>query len=79
MEVSYSKAEVKSFIKKELKEKWQELWDKDGKGWFYYNIQRKVGEMRGSTGNRKEQDVVSRLRFGHAVLNSTLIYLKILV
>ncbi len=39
--------------------------------WFYI-IQRKVGEMRSAGKNRRDEIVISRMRFGHTRLNSTL-------
>ncbi len=35
----------KSEIKKRLKERWQKQWDKEKKGWWFYRIQRKVGDI----------------------------------
>ena len=39
---------------------------------WLYSIQRKVGAMRRTGRNRKEETVISRLRFGHTRLNSNL-------
>lgn len=70
MNVRYSKAEIKSVIKTELKKKRQELWDRGNKGRYYYRIQRKVGEM-GKDNRSKNEDDISRMRFGHSGLNYT--------
>ncbi len=70
--VNLSKSEIKSIIKKRLKERWQKQWDKEKKGRWFYRIQRKVGEMRSAGKNRRDEIVISRMRFGHTRLNSTL-------
>lgn len=72
MVISYSKAEVKSIIKEEMRKKWQEEWNMETKARMYYNIQKKVGGMRENNRNKKEEDIISRMRFGHTGLNSTL-------
>jgi len=72
MVISYSKAEVKSIIKEEMKKKWQEEWNKETKARMYYSIQKKVGGMRENNMNKREEDIISRMRFGHTGLNSTL-------
>lgn len=64
MVISYSKEEVKSIIKEEMRKKWQEEWNMETKARMYYNVQKKVGGMR--------EDIISRMRFGHTGLNSTL-------
>jgi len=69
MVISYCKAEVKSIIKEEMKKKWQEEWNKETK---YYSIQKRVGDMRENNRNKREEDIISRMRFGHTGLNSTL-------
>lgn len=43
------------------------------KGSFYYRVQNKVGGVEKRRGlSRQEDDVLSRLRFGHTRLNDTL-------
>jgi len=44
---------------------------KEKRMWFY-KIQRKVGEMRCTGRKRRDETIISRLRFGHTGLNSTL-------
>lgn len=70
--IKYSKSEVKSLIKVKLKEKWQAQWDGDGKGRYYYSMQKTVGQCRRSFRSRRDEDIISRVRFGHTGLNSTL-------
>ncbi len=65
--VNLSKSEIKSIIKKRQKQ-----WDKEKKGRWFYRIQRKVGEMRSAEKNRRDEMVISRMRFGHTRFNSTL-------
>ena len=43
-----------------------------GKRRWLYRIQRKVGVIRSTGRTRKEETIISRLRFGHTSLNSTL-------
>lgn len=69
--VKYSKSEVKSIIKVKLKEKWQSQWDGEGKGRYYYSMQKTVGQCRRSFRSRRDEDIISRVRFGHTGLNST--------
>ncbi len=57
MVIKCSKAEIKSIIKAEMKKKWQKEWDRGNE---YYSIQRRVGEMRGSNRNRKEDGIILR-------------------
>uniref|UniRef100_A0A3B5Q0T1 Reverse transcriptase domain-containing protein n=1 Tax=Xiphophorus maculatus TaxID=8083 RepID=A0A3B5Q0T1_XIPMA len=60
--VPFSREEIKSIIKQKVKERWQRQWEEDRTGRWLYSIQRKVGAMR-RTRNRKEETVISRLRF----------------
>ena len=43
-----------------------------GKGRWLYRIKRIVGVIRSTGRTRKEETIISRLRFGHTRLNSTL-------
>ncbi|XP_027861616.1 uncharacterized protein LOC114137195 [Xiphophorus couchianus] len=70
--VPFSREEIKSIIKQKVKERWQRQWEEDRTGRWLYSIQRKVGAMRRTGQNRKEETVISRLRFGHTRLNSNL-------
>ncbi|XP_037536736.1 uncharacterized protein LOC119413748 [Nematolebias whitei] len=72
IEVKFSRAEIKSITKQRMREKWQKQWEEERKGRWFYIIQRKVGEMRRAERNRREETVISRLRFGHTGLNRTL-------
>jgi len=56
--MSYSKAEVKSIIKEEMRKKWQDEWNKETKARMYYSIQKRVGGMRE---NKREEDIISRI------------------
>uniref|UniRef100_A0A3Q3BE46 Reverse transcriptase domain-containing protein n=1 Tax=Kryptolebias marmoratus TaxID=37003 RepID=A0A3Q3BE46_KRYMA len=70
--VKISKSEGKSIAKENLMKVWQKRWDEDKKGRWFYKIQGKVGEKRNGRRNRKEERVITRLRFGHTGLNYTL-------
>ena len=70
--VKISKSEGKSIIKEKLMEIWQKRWDEDKTGRWFYKIQKMVGERRNGRRNRKEERVITRLRFGHTGLNYTL-------
>lgn len=72
MQVSISKAEVKSVIWKTVNQMWQERWDREGKGRQLYQIQRDVKCTVIGSGNSREETVISRLRLGHCLLNKTL-------
>ncbi|XP_061909335.1 uncharacterized protein LOC133653724 isoform X1 [Entelurus aequoreus] len=73
MEIKHSKEEVKNIIKIEHNKKWQDNWNKETKGREYYKVQRRVGVMRGGGNrNRKEEDIITRMRLGHTYLNSSL-------
>lgn len=63
--VNISKMEIKSIIKQKLKERWQKQWEEERKGRWFYKIQRRVGEMRCARRKRREETIISRLRFGH--------------
>lgn len=70
--VSVSKTEFKSILKQRMKENWQKQWEGEMTRCWFYKIQRKMG-TRSSTGrNRIEETIISRMRFGHTGLNTTL-------
>lgn len=64
---------IKSIIKLEMRGRWQKQWEEERKGRWLYKIQRRVGERRATGRSRREGVVVSRMRFGHTGLNSTLL------
>ena len=70
--VPFGKGEAKSLLKKEMNKKWQNRWDSDNKGRTYYNIQRDVSAQGVTRENRREETVLTRLRFDHTGLNKTL-------
>lgn len=72
MQVSLSKAEVKSFIKKYTQTTWQEYWDISESGRHLYQIQRHVGDGRKVGFKCGEENIITRLRIGHSGLNHTL-------
>lgn len=76
IEVNYSKAEIKSMAKNKIKGKWQTLWDNGLNGRQFYNIQNKVGKGRNTNRSKDEEDVFSRMRYGHTRLNNTLLIMK---
>ena len=53
--------------------KWQDRWDKDNRGRTYYKIQENISAQGVMTENRKEETVLTRLRFEHTGLNKTLL------
>jgi len=68
MQVSISKAEVKTVTWEKINQKWQEIWDRERTGKQNIKFNGKVKE----TMNRREEIVISRLRMGHCLLNKTL-------
>lgn len=72
MAVNVSKAEVKSMVKRKVKGEWQMLWEDGLTGRQFYNIHKKVGVLRPTSRSRREENVFSRMRFGHTSLNSNL-------
>lgn len=76
IEVNYSEAEIKSIVKNIVKGKWQTLWDNGQTGRQFYNIQNKVGKGRIMNRSKEEEDVLSRMRYGHTRLNKTLVIIK---
>lgn len=72
IENPFSIKEVKSIIKKQIMNEWQEKWVKGKKGRHLFNIQKEVGKMKLKELNNREQTIISRLRIGHSRLNSTL-------
>uniref|UniRef100_A0A3Q3AL86 Reverse transcriptase domain-containing protein n=1 Tax=Kryptolebias marmoratus TaxID=37003 RepID=A0A3Q3AL86_KRYMA len=72
LNVKISKKEIKNIVKVYGKDKWQGQWDRGSSARFYYSIQEKVGELRKCNRIKKEEDIISRMRFGHTGLNSTL-------
>ncbi|XDV17936.1 hypothetical protein PO909_023724 [Leuciscus waleckii] len=76
IEVNYSKAEIKSMVKNIVKGKWQTLWDSGQTGGQFFYIQNKVGKGRNMNRSKEEEDVLSRMRYGHTRLNKTLVIMK---
>lgn len=71
-QIRYSKLEVKSIIKRDIYKNWQSYWDNEQKGRHLHLIQPLVGRGRHSSGRRKVDGIISRLRLGHTGLNSTM-------
>lgn len=72
MQVSISKAEMKSVIKGKINQKWQSMWDRESRGRHLYQIQQNVRPSRIAGKGRREEIVITRLRIGHSALNKTL-------
>ncbi len=53
-------------IKKETK-KWQERWDVDNRGRKYHSVQKSINAQCVNRRNRKEESVLTRLRFDHRI------------
>ena len=69
-----SKSEGKSIVWQNSVIKWQQLWDQDTKGRHLYSISGRVADSvtACTSGKRKEDVIIARLRIGHTCLNSTL-------
>ncbi|KAG5847791.1 hypothetical protein ANANG_G00129960, partial [Anguilla anguilla] len=72
LNVKLSKSEGKSIVWRGVIKQWQQHWDSETKGRHLYKIPNKVGMVRNSGTDRREQVIVSRIRIGHSNLNSTL-------
>ncbi|XP_035984330.1 uncharacterized protein LOC118557933 [Fundulus heteroclitus] len=70
--VSFGITEIKGIIKQKAKDRWQKLWDEERKGRWLYKIQKRIGQMRITERNRREEIIISRLRMGHTGLNRSL-------
>ena len=69
----HSKAEVRSIIKIKVGDIWQYMWDHESRGRILYKIQRRVGGSRSTVRNNQEENIISKMRFGHVALNNTLV------
>ena len=69
----HSKAKVRSIIKIKVGEIWQYMWDHESTGRNLYKIQRRVGGSRSTVRNNQEENIISKMRFGHVGLNNTLV------
>ena len=76
LEVDYSKAEIKSIVKRKMREQWQSLWDSGVTGRHLHDIQGKIEPCRSSNRSKGEEDALSRMRLGHTRLNNTLAIIK---
>ena len=72
MNISLSKAEVKSLIWGKVNKMWQDKWDSEEKGRYLYNIQKSVNVKIRYSGQRKDEQILIRLRLGHSALNKTM-------
>ena len=72
MNISLSKAEVKSLIWGKVNKMWQDKWDSEGKGRYLYNIQKSVNVKIRYSGQRKDEPILLRLSLGHSALNKTM-------
>lgn len=72
MAVSVGQAEIRSMVRQGMRARWQKQWEEERKGRWLYKIQRRVGGMRNAGRTRREEVIISRLRFGHTGLNGTL-------
>lgn len=67
--VPLGKAEMKRLIKKTLRNKWQDLWEKKGR--HSYEINKEVGSVRKICGKRRDYTITSRLCIWHTALNQS--------
>ncbi len=77
MNISLSKYEAKAIIKAYTTKEWQHKWDTGNTGRQLYEIQREVGVVRITKRSTKEENILTRLRVGHTMLNKTLIIIII--
>ena len=63
---------MKTSVKCKLKERWQKQREEERTGRWLYRIQRKAGMTRSTGRTRREETIISRLRFGQTRLNSTI-------
>lgn len=70
--IPLGKGEAKAIIKKEMLKKWQDRWDVDKSGRKYYSLQKSINAQGVNRSNRREESVLTRLRFDHTGLNKTL-------
>ncbi len=73
--IPFGKGEAKAIIKKGMMKKWQDRWDMDNSGRKYYSIQKCINAQGVNGRNRREETVLTRLRFDHTGLNKTLFLL----
>ena len=66
----HSKSEVRSIIKKKVRDIWQYMWDHESTGRNLYKIQRRGGGSRNTVRNNQEENIISKMRFGHVGLNN---------
>ena len=59
-------------IRTVVKNKWQAMWNREGKGRNLYKIQENGGGRDVLRLRRGEESVITKLRLGHTRLNSTL-------
>lgn len=68
---------VYNLVKKIILGQWQKMWDQSEKGRFYYNLVPVVSnEIKFMDDNRRKEVGISRVRFNHCLLNSTLHLMK---
>ena len=66
-------SDLNRFLKQQMLNEWQSLWDANKKGRFYYQLQSKVTyEVKFSDTNRSKQTALTRLRFGKCLLGDIL-------
>lgn len=72
MDISLSKMEAKSLVKRNILAEWQEQWNTSNTGRHLHALQNTVGTVRTCRGSAKEEGIITRLRLGHTGLNITL-------
>ncbi len=70
--ISLSKYEAKAVIKAYTTKEWQHKWDTVNTGRLLYEIQREVRVVRITKRSIKEENILTRLRVRHTMLNKTL-------
>ncbi len=64
--IPYSKMNIKTLIKHKVRGMRQKQWEEERAGRWFYKIEKR------STGRSRKEETITRLRLGHAELNSTL-------
>lgn len=72
LSIPFGKGEAKAVIREAVRELWQRKWDNNYKGRHYHNIQKSINVKLFKGKCRREEVIISRLRFGHTGLNATL-------
>ena len=66
-------SDLNTILENKLMQEWQDMWDSNKKGRFYYKLQSTVSfAVKFSDSNRRKQTCITRLRFGKCLLGDVL-------